>query len=263
MLRRSSTRARLTHVPLTASEVSLYYDGFSNAVLWPLFHYLLDKVRLDAVNEWRAYKAVNERFADAIAAELRARRHGVDPRLSADAGTRTRCAGCVPKARIGFFLHVPWPSSDVFRILPLREQLLEGLLGADLIGFHTESYRHNFIHSAAKVLGAGSRRRQLELGRSQRAHRRVSHQHRSRDLRAAIGEPWTTQVAQLRAGHGRQVHAARRGPARLHQGRAASPAGRRPFARARAPAARAACISSSWPCPRAKRSRPTRVCAAT
>jgi trehalose 6-phosphate synthase/phosphatase len=59
----------------------------------------------------------------------------------------------VPKARIGFFLHVPWPSSDVFRILPLREQILEGLLGADLIGFHTESYRHNFIHSAAKVLG--------------------------------------------------------------------------------------------------------------
>src|SRR5690349_19062064 len=62
---------RLTHVPLSASEVSLYYDGFSNAVLWPLFHYLLDKVRLDAVNEWRAYKTVNERFANAIAAEIR------------------------------------------------------------------------------------------------------------------------------------------------------------------------------------------------
>jgi trehalose 6-phosphate synthase/phosphatase len=144
--------SRLVGVPLSASEVSLYYDGFSNAVLWPLFHYLLDKVRLDAVNEWRAYRAVNERFADVIAAEYRPDDmvwiH--DYQLMLVPGMlRQR----IPKARIGFFLHVPWPSSDVFRILPLREQLLEGLLGADLIGFHTESYRHNFIHSAAKVLG--------------------------------------------------------------------------------------------------------------
>ncbi len=145
-------RARFISVPITNSEVSLYYDGFSNAVLWPLFHYLLDKVRLDAVNEWRAYKAVNERFADVIAAQMQPDDvvwiHDYQLML-VPALLRKR----VPKARIGFFLHVPWPSSDVFRILPLREQLLEGMLGADLVGFHTESYRHNFIHSAAKVLG--------------------------------------------------------------------------------------------------------------
>jgi len=142
---------RLHHVPLSASEVALYYDGFSNAVLWPLFHYLLDKVRLDATNEWRAYKAVNERFADTLAAELRSGDmvwvHDYQLMLVPQYLRRR-----VPDARIGFFLHVPWPSSDVFRILPSREEILQGVLGADLIGFHTESYRHNFMHSAAKVL---------------------------------------------------------------------------------------------------------------
>jgi trehalose 6-phosphate synthase/phosphatase len=143
---------RLTHVQLSAREISLYYDGFSNAVLWPLFHYLLDKVRLEARNEWRTYKAVNERFAEAVAKELRPGDtvwiHDYHL-LLVPAYVRRR----VPDARIGFFLHVPWPSSDVFRILPFRDEILEGILGADLVGFHTESYRHNFIHSAAKVLG--------------------------------------------------------------------------------------------------------------
>jgi trehalose 6-phosphate synthase/phosphatase len=151
VLSRDLHERRLSPVPLSASEVALYYDGFSNAVLWPLFHYRLDKVRLDASNEWRAYKAVNERFADALAAELRPGDavwvHDYQLML-VPAYLRKR----VPDARIGFFLHVPWPSSDVFRILPSREEILEGVLGADLIGFHTESYRHNFMHSAAKVL---------------------------------------------------------------------------------------------------------------
>ncbi|MDB4976114.1 MAG: Alpha,alpha-trehalose-phosphate synthase [Myxococcaceae bacterium] len=142
---------RLHHVPLSAQEVSLYYDGFSNAVLWPLFHYLLDKVRLEAGDEWRAYKAVNERFADAIAEELRPGDtvwiHDYQLMLL-PAYLRQRA----PDARIGFFLHVPWPSSDVFRILPSREEIIQGVLGADLIGFHTDSYRTNFMHSVAKVL---------------------------------------------------------------------------------------------------------------
>lgn len=142
---------RLVHVPLSASEVALYYDGFSNSVLWPLFHYLLDKVRLDASNEWRAYKAVNERFAEIIAAELQPDDtvwiHDYQLML-VPAYLRRR----VPSARIGFFLHVPWPASDVFRILPSRDELMQGVLGADLIGLHTEPYRHNFTHSAAKVL---------------------------------------------------------------------------------------------------------------
>jgi trehalose 6-phosphate synthase/phosphatase len=143
---------RLTAIPLSQSEVALYYDGYSNAVLWPLFHYLLDKVRLDAGNEWRAYQAVNERFADAIAREL-----GPDDTVWVHDYQLMLVPGFlrkrVPSARIGFFLHVPWPASDVFRILPAREQVLTSLLSCDLIGFQAESYRHNFIHSAAKILG--------------------------------------------------------------------------------------------------------------
>ncbi|MET0283166.1 MAG: bifunctional alpha,alpha-trehalose-phosphate synthase (UDP-forming)/trehalose-phosphatase [Polyangiales bacterium] len=150
-IERDLAERRLRHIPISANEVSLYYDGYANAVLWPLFHYLLDKVQLDASNEWRAYQAVNERFADVLAAEMRPGDtvwiHDYQLML-VPAYLRAR----VPDARIGFFLHVPWPSSDVFRILPSREELLEGLLGADLIGFHTESYRHNFLHSVAKVL---------------------------------------------------------------------------------------------------------------
>jgi trehalose 6-phosphate synthase/phosphatase len=148
---RDLAERRLRQIPISASEVSLYYDGYANAVLWPLFHYLLDKVQLDAGNEWRAYQAVNERFADALAAEMRPGDtvwiHDYQLML-VPAYLRAR----VPDARIGFFSHVPWPASDVFRILPSREEILEGLLGADLIGFHTESYRHNFLHSVAKVL---------------------------------------------------------------------------------------------------------------
>jgi trehalose 6-phosphate synthase/phosphatase len=147
-----ATERRLKPVALTADEVSLYYDGYSNAVLWPLFHYLLDKVQLDASDEWRAYVSVNEQFADAIAAEV----HGADTvwvhdyQLTLVPSLLRQRAG---SARIGFFLHIPWPSADVFRILPSRAEILAGLLGADLIGFQTENDRQNFIDSAAEVLG--------------------------------------------------------------------------------------------------------------
>jgi trehalose 6-phosphate synthase/phosphatase len=145
---------RLVAVPVSTSEVALYYDGFSNGVLWPLFHYLLEKVRLEVTNEWRAYKAVNQRFADAIVANMKSGDavwiH--DYQLALVPGMVRKK---IEDARIGFFLHVPWPASDVFRILPHREEILRSLLASDVVGFHTEGYRHNFIHSAAKVLGTG------------------------------------------------------------------------------------------------------------
>jgi trehalose 6-phosphate synthase/phosphatase len=142
---------RLKPVALTAEEVALFYDGYSNAVLWPLFHYLLDKVQLDASDEWRAYVSVNERFADAIAAEVEGSEmvwiH--DYQLTLVPSMLRRRAG---SARIGFFLHIPWPSADVFRILPSRAEVIAGLLGADLIGFQSENDRQNFAHAAAEVL---------------------------------------------------------------------------------------------------------------
>ena len=143
---------RLVSVGLSASDVALYYDGYSNGVLWPLFHYLLDNVRLDATNEWRAYRTVNQRFADAVAAKY----HEGDTiwvhdyQLALVPGMiRRRLDG----ARIGFFLHVPWPASDVYRVLPQRREIVESLLACDVVGFHTEEYRQNFIDSAADVAG--------------------------------------------------------------------------------------------------------------
>lgn len=146
------SRRRAVPIHVTPAEVSRYYDGFSNSVLWPLFHYLLDKVQLDAESDWVAYQGVNRRFAEAVAAEYR---EGDaiwvhDYQLALVPGY---LRALVPEAPIGFFLHVPFPSADVFRILPWREEILRGLLGADLVGFHTSSYRHNFAHAAAVVLG--------------------------------------------------------------------------------------------------------------
>ncbi|KYG00191.1 glycosyl transferase family 1 [Sorangium cellulosum] len=143
---------RAVPVHLGAAEQHRFYDGFSNGVLWPLFHYLLDKVNLDAELDWEAYQRVNEHFADVVAAQYTPGDaiwvHDYQL-LLLPALLRRR----LPGARIGFFLHVPFPSAEVFRILPWREQIVRGLLGADLIGFHTAGFRRNFAASAAHVLG--------------------------------------------------------------------------------------------------------------
>jgi trehalose 6-phosphate synthase/phosphatase len=143
---------RCVPVDVSEAEVTAYYDGFSNGVLWPLCHYLLDKVRLDAHDDWLAYEAVNQRFAAQIAAHWRPGDvvwvHDYQLAL-VPALVRQRC----PEARIGFFLHVPFPSADVFRILPWREELLRGLMGADVVGFHTAGYAYNFAYACSQVLG--------------------------------------------------------------------------------------------------------------
>jgi trehalose 6-phosphate synthase/phosphatase len=142
---------RCVPVYLSSVEVSRYYDGFSNAVLWPLFHYLLDRIPPHS-QEWEVYRAVNEKFADAIA---RMWRPGDlvwihDYQLSlVPQMLRAR----IPGATIGFFLHIPFPASEVLRILPWRERILEGMLGADLIGFHTFTYRSHFASSVLRILG--------------------------------------------------------------------------------------------------------------
>jgi trehalose 6-phosphate synthase/phosphatase len=151
-LARALEARRLVPVPLSATEVAQYYDGFSNGVLWPLFHFLLDKVDLDAEAAFRSYDRVNRRFAERVAEVCRPNDvvwiH--DYQLMLVPGY---LRSLVPGARIGFFLHIPFPAADVFRILPWREEVLRSLLAADLLGFHTASYRHNFAHATAHVLG--------------------------------------------------------------------------------------------------------------
>ena len=142
---------RCVPVYLTPADITRYYDGFSNAVLWPLFHYLLDRIPPTS-QDFEVYRAVNERFADAVAARYQPGDliwvH--DYQLMLVPGMlRQR----LPSAKIGFFLHIPFPASEILRILPWREAILEGLLGADLIGFHTFAYRSHFASSVLRILG--------------------------------------------------------------------------------------------------------------
>jgi trehalose 6-phosphate synthase/phosphatase len=143
---------RFVPIPLTADQIARYYEGYSNGVLWPLFHYLPGQIALE-VQDFDVYEAVNELFADAIARHYRPGDriwiHDYQL-LRLPALVRQR----VPDALIGFFLHIPVPSSEVFRTIPQREALLEGLLGADLIGFHTAAYMRHFATSVLRVLGA-------------------------------------------------------------------------------------------------------------
>jgi trehalose 6-phosphate synthase/phosphatase len=160
------TSMRLVAVPLSADQVTGYYEGFSNGVLWPLFHYLLDQVPLH-VRNWEPYEQVNEQFADIVAQHYQPGDliwiH--DYQLLLQPGLlRER----LPDARIGFFLHIPFPSEELFRTLPERDDLLRGLLGADLVGFHTPAYLRHFAASLTQILGVT-----IEIDRVQLPDREV------------------------------------------------------------------------------------------
>lgn len=144
-------RYRLERLHLRESELQDYYYGFSNRALWPLSHYFLNRVRYLG-RYWRAYQQVNRRFAEAV---VRAYRPGdliwvhdyqlcLVPRLVREA---------LPEARIGFFWHIPWPSSEVFRTLPWDHEILEGILGADVVGVHVLEYARHFRSCCRIVLG--------------------------------------------------------------------------------------------------------------
>ena len=148
----------IRRVPLDAPEYEAFYQGMSNRVLWPLAHYLVEHVEPE--RSFRdAYRAVNRRFAHATLDLARP--------LAAAGGTPTvwvqdyhmmlvpeMVRAGLPAARVGFFWHVPWPASEVFRIVPSARDLIAGVLGADLVGFHTEGYAENFRESARDLLGA-------------------------------------------------------------------------------------------------------------
>ena len=138
-------------VELSPTEVRRYYDGFSNGVLWPILHYQVDRLPSDPAG-WDEYRRVNERFADTVVEHYRPGDQiwVQDYQLMLVPGMlRER----LPDAAIGFFLHVPFPSSEVFRLLRWRRSLLEGMLGATIVGFHTASYAGHFISSAQRILG--------------------------------------------------------------------------------------------------------------
>jgi trehalose 6-phosphate synthase len=143
---------RLLPIALSAVQLKQYYYGFANATLWPLLHDAVEKPRFERA-WWRTYQDVNAVFATAAEAAL-------NERPDALAWVHDYHLMLVPKLirerrpdqPIGFFLHVPWPPPDIFARLPWRAEILNGLLGADVVSFHTEVYRRNFLRACARVL---------------------------------------------------------------------------------------------------------------
>lgn len=137
---------RIRPVSMSAAEVAGFYEGFSNRTLWPLYH---DAIRAPEFHRewWRPYVALNERFARAAASA--APPGGIvwihDYHLQLAPGILRRLR---PDLRIGFFLHIPFPPEELFAWLPWRSELLEGLLGADLVGFQTQAAAQNFARAA-------------------------------------------------------------------------------------------------------------------
>src|SRR5579859_2683583 len=144
----------LRRVWLTDEEVKGYYEGFANEGLWPLCHIAHTRPTFRP-DDWLQYQQANRRFADAVLEEM----EGVEspivlaqdyhfallPRMVKEAR---------PDARVAIFWHIPWPNPEVFAICPWARDLIDGLLGADLIGFHIQSHCNNFLSSVDRSVEA-------------------------------------------------------------------------------------------------------------
>ncbi|GAA2759285.1 trehalose-6-phosphate synthase [Actinopolymorpha rutila] len=194
----------LVPVPLSAKEVEEYYEGFSNATLWPLYH---DVIAPPVYRRewWEAYVKVNRRFAEAAAETADDGAlvwvHDYQLQLVPEMLRALR-----PDLRIGYFLHIPLPPVELFARLPWRQQILRGLLGADLVGFQRPGAASNFLRLTRRLLGYQTQRDQTFLpdGRVVRARsfpisidvaqleeiaRRPETQRRAEEIREEIGSP--------------------------------------------------------------------------
>jgi len=145
-------KKKLKPVFLSKSDIDGFYLGFSNATLWPVFHYAPNFARYKD-KEWEIYQSVNQQFADSIESILE---DGdmvwiqdyhllLLPQL---------VRGLGKKISIGFFQHIPFPSFEIFRLIPWRKELLNGMLGADLLGFHTIDDVNHFLDCSMRLLDA-------------------------------------------------------------------------------------------------------------
>src|SRR5581483_3782677 len=152
MLPTDKPRFAIVFPHLTERDIASYYWGMCNRGLWPLMHFMTPNCHFEAAN-WRSYCHVNRVFA--AAAEAESDLYDVawvqDFHLAlVPALLRERCA----HKRIGLFWHVPWPPEQIFRVFPWRRELLEGMLGSDLIGFHTPMYMRHFLDGCERICGA-------------------------------------------------------------------------------------------------------------
>lgn len=137
-------------VNLNNSEINDFYFGLPNKCLWPLFHYFIEYSVFSKAH-WETYVAINQKFAAAVLENISAGDtvwiHDYQLLLCPKIIKDLR-----PDVTVGFFLHIPFPSFEIFRTFPEREALLEGVLGADLIGFHTYDYQRHFLSSVKRIL---------------------------------------------------------------------------------------------------------------
>ncbi|NJC56502.1 trehalose 6-phosphate synthase [Brevibacterium marinum] len=186
----------LVPIALGSDEYDKYYEGFSNATLWPLYHDLVVPPQFHR-SWWKTYLSTNARFAqaavDAAAHEATIWIHDFHLQLVPEMIRAQR-----PDVRIGFFNHIPFPSESIFAQLPWRDSILRGLLGADVIGFQLDSDVENFRSAVSRFLGISSE----ELPNTVRAYpisidadaiHRVAEaeetQHRARQMREELDDP--------------------------------------------------------------------------
>src|SRR6266404_4706705 len=144
----------LKRVWLTREEVKGFYDGFSNEGIWPLCH-IAHTRPIFKKDDWKEYVKVNEKFAKTVLKEIKNEQNPIVlvqdfhfallPRLIKDKR---------PDATIGLFWHIPWPNPESFSICPWKKEMLDGMLGADLIGFHTQNHCNNFMNTVGRELEA-------------------------------------------------------------------------------------------------------------
>ena len=135
---------------LRKKEINDFYYGTSNEALWPLFHYFIE-FSIFNKSHWKSYFNVNKKFADCVIKYAKK-----DDTVWVHDYQLLLCPKMIkskrPDLTVGFFLHIPFPSFEIFRIFPWREELLEGILGSDLIGFHTYDYVRHFLSSVKRIL---------------------------------------------------------------------------------------------------------------
>jgi trehalose 6-phosphate synthase/phosphatase len=149
-------------IELPADVAKGFYEGYANQTLWPLFHSFRSELRFNAKG-WESYVDANRRFCAAVVEQYQPGDlvwvHDYHLMLLPQM-LRT----ALPDAAIGFFLHIPFPSAEIFPILPRREELLQGLLGADLVAFQTHGHLQQFRSALLRVLGLESRITEVTVG---------------------------------------------------------------------------------------------------
>ena len=142
---------KMAPVFLSKKDITEFYEGFSNETIWPAFHYFTQYINYDATH-WAAYVRVNKKFCEAILEHARP-----DDTIWVHDYQLLLLPGMLrerlPNATIAFFQHIPFPSYEIIRMLPWRREILEGMVGADLIGFHTYDDMRHFLSAAGRLLG--------------------------------------------------------------------------------------------------------------